>query len=134
MSVILSHADIPTVAGGFIGVDIFFVISGYLIMSLIVEDRGELGLMSFYERRARRIIPALYFTLIFCTLLAWIWLLPHQLKDFGNSLTTASLFLSNFYFWQTSGYFAIETKENPLSNTWSLSVQAQFYLLSPVFF
>ena len=98
--VILFHAGFEIFSGGFIGVDVFFVISGYLITSIIIEDikNSRFDLFHFYERRVRRIIPALFFLMIVCFPFALAWMLPNQMKDFSQSLIAVSLFVSNFLF------------------------------------
>ena len=119
--------------GGYLGVDIFFVISGYLITNFILSDleRGKFKFVDFYERRARRLLPAL-FTVIFASIIAgYIFLLPNQLKDLSNSALSSLLFLSNFYFYFADNYFAEASSLKPLLHTWSLSVEEQFYFLFP---
>ena len=134
MSVILFHADFHHVRGGFLGVDIFFVISGYLITTIIVNDieKDEFSIVRFYERRARRILPALFLTLLICVILAYYVMVPSQLLSFSNSLIGVGLFVSNIIFWSQSGYFDEASAEKPLLHTWSLSVEEQFYLLFPL--
>lgn len=132
--VILFHSGSKTFSGGFVGVDIFFVISGYLITSIIVAEleQGTYSLLNFYERRARRILPALFFMMI-CTLpFAWMWMPPLDLISFSESLAATSLFSSNIYFWKTSGYFDAASELKPLLHTWSLAVEEQFYFLFPI--
>ena len=133
--VILFHAGFDIFSGGFIGVDIFFVISGYLITTILLEDieEGRFSLVNFYERRARRIIPALFFVVIVCIPFAWMWMLPSQMKDFSQSLVAVSLFASNILFWQESEYFTAFEQEKPLLHTWSLAVEEQYYILFPIF-
>lgn len=120
--------------GGFVGVDVFFVISGYVITSIITNelDSGTFNISSFYARRARRIIPALLAMTVATTALAWIWLLPNDMKDFGASLITAPLFISNFLFWLNAGYFERASELKPLLHTWSLAVEAQYYITFPL--
>ena len=133
--VILFHAGFKGFSGGFIGVDIFFVISGYLITSIILNDKkeGKFSIVQFYERRARRILPALFF-LILCTLpFAYFWMIPHQLEEFGLSIISTVFFVSNVYFWRHSDYFDGAVESLPLIHTWSLSVEEQFYLIFPIF-
>jgi peptidoglycan/LPS O-acetylase OafA/YrhL len=100
--VILFHADFALFAGGYVGVDVFFVISGYLITMILIEDleAKRFSLKRFYERRARRILPALFFMMIFCVPFAWVWMLPSQFSDFSQALIATSLFASNILFWQ----------------------------------
>lgn len=133
--VILFHAGFEIFSGGFIGVDVFFVISGYLITKIIIEDieNKEFSIINFYERRARRILPALFFLMFICIPFAWFWMLPSQLKDFSQSLTAVSLFVSNFLFWSEAGYFGPNSEEKPFLHTWSLAVEEQYYFLFPLF-
>lgn len=133
--VILFHAGLELLSGGFLGVDVFFVISGYLITAIIIEDLETkcFSLVKFYERRARRILPALFFVIVCCIPCAWAWMLPSNIKDFSQSLVAVSLFSSNFLFWIESGYFASISEQKPLLHTWSLAVEEQFYLLFPMF-
>lgn len=132
--VILFHAGLSAFAGGFVGVDVFFVISGYLITGIIVagQDKGRFTILGFYERRARRIIPALFVVMLCCLPFAWVWMLPAQMKSFGESIIAVCLFYSNVLFWQQSGYFAAAAELQPLLHTWSLAVEEQFYLVFPL--
>ncbi len=132
--VILFHAGIAPFTGGFIGVDVFFVISGYLISTIILNemDAGRFSIMRFYERRARRILPALFFVMLVCILFAWFWLMPRDLKDFAESLAAVTLFVSNFLFWLEAGYFEATAELKPLLHTWSLAVEEQYYIFFPV--
>lgn len=134
--VVLFHAGFQLFGGGFIGVDIFFVISGYLITSIIIaeRERDSFSLLKFYERRARRILPVLFFVLLSCLPFAWAWMLPDQMTGFAESIIAVCLFASNFLFWSKSGsYFAAASEEQPLLHTWSLAVEEQFYMLFPLF-
>jgi len=133
--VILFHAGLPFFSGGFVGVDIFFVISGYLITSIIVDEleKGQFSIKTFYERRARRILPALFFVMAFCFAVAWILLIPSELEELSESIIGVMLFSSNILFWQTSGYFETEVDLKPLLHTWSLSVEEQYYVFFPLF-
>lgn len=116
------------------GVDIFFVISGYLITTIILKEKsaGTFTIAGFYERRARRILPALFFIILCCLPFAWFWLLPHELKDFGKSIVAVAFFASNVLFWKESDYFAPESELLPLLHTWSLAVEEQFYVFFPL--
>ena len=133
--VILFHAGFELFSGGFVGVDVFFVISGYLITTILVEDieNQRFSIVNFYERRARRILPALFFVMLCCLPLAWMLLLPNQMKDFAQSLVAVSLFASNILFWRESDYFSAAAEDKPLLHTWSLAVEEQYYILFPVF-
>lgn len=133
-SVVLYHADYRWLPGGFTGVDVFFVISGYLITRLIAEDvaQGRFSLRNFYERRARRILPALFVVLSAATAAAVAWLAPADLAQFGQSLAATAVFGSNIWFWQHAGYFDAPVESAPLLHTWSLAVEEQFYLLYPL--
>ena len=133
--VILFHAGFAPVSGGFVGVDVFFVISGYLITTILIDDieAGRFSIINFYERRARRILPALFFVMLCSLPFAWAWMLPNQMKDYSQSLFAVTLFGSNFLFWRTSGYFAAAADEKPFLHTWSLAVEEQYYVLFPIF-
>jgi peptidoglycan/LPS O-acetylase OafA/YrhL len=133
--VILFHAGFAPFSGGFVGVDVFFVISGYLITKIIIDelDAGRFSLTKFYERRARRILPALFLVMMTCIPFAWMWLTPDDLKSFGQSVAAVSLFSSNILFWLESGYFDTAAELKPLLHTWSLAVEEQYYLLFPLF-
>jgi peptidoglycan/LPS O-acetylase OafA/YrhL len=135
VSVMLFHGGFSIASGGFAGVDIFFVISGYLITTIILSelDAENFSIIRFYERRARRILPALFFVLFFCLPFAWFWLLPQDIKNFSQSLVAVSLFASNILYWRTSGYFDTTAELKPLLHTWSLAVEEQYYTIFPVF-
>src|SRR5450755_3821651 len=123
--VILYHAGLKGFSGGFVGVDVFFVISGYLITTIILteRERGSFSLIRFYERRARRILPALFVVMAACLVAAWIVLVPGDLKKFGRSVVAVSVFASNILFRIESGYFDTEATLKPLLHTWSLAVE-----------
>jgi len=135
LSVILFHAGFEWFSGGFIGIDVFFVISGYLITTIIISEmaEGKFSIVNFYERRARRILPALFFVMAACLPFAWLWLTPNDLKNFGQSLIAVSTFSSNILFWLEGGYFDTATELKPLLHTWSLAVEEQYYILYPIF-
>ncbi|MEQ1767761.1 MAG: acyltransferase family protein, partial [Methylotenera sp.] len=128
-------AGFQSFSGGFVGVDVFFVISGYLITSILLAEleAGRFSILNFYERRARRILPALFFVMLICIPFAWLWLLPQDMKTFTRSLIAVAGFVSNIYFWQTSGYFETAAELKPLLHTWSLAVEEQYYLFFPIF-
>lgn len=133
--VILFHAGVEFLAGGFVGVDVFFVISGFLITSIIARelDAGNFSIWRFYERRARRILPALFFVLAVTTIAAYVIMLPNELADFGKWLNGVIFFVSNIVFWREAGYFEGASELNPLLHTWSLAVEEQFYIFFPPF-
>ena len=133
-TVILFHAGIAGFSGGFLGVDVFFVISGFLISSILMHEMegDRFSLVRFYERRARRILPALFVMMALVTVAATAILLPDDLMRFGRSLVAVPLFVSNLLFRRESGYFAPVNELKPLLHTWSLAVEEQFYLLFPL--
>ena len=140
-AVILYHAQITIFGhqpfkGGFIGVDIFFVISGYLITSIILNElvtTGSFSFKYFYERRVRRILPALLFVMLLSFPFAWMYLLPSSFVDFSKSILYSLGFSSNFYFWFSGQAYSAESSLlKPLLHTWSLSVVEQFYILFPI--
>lgn len=135
LPVIFFHAGFEIFCGGFIGVDIFFVISGYLITTIIFDEKeaNKFSIVNFYERRARRILPALFLVMAICLPFAWVWLMPSDLKEFAQSLTAVTVFSSNILFWKTSGYFESAAELKPLLHTWSLAVEEQYYLIFPLF-
>jgi peptidoglycan/LPS O-acetylase OafA/YrhL len=135
LPVILFHAGFETFSGGFVGVDVFFVISGYLITTIILSEleQDKFSIVNFYERRARRILPALFLVMLICLPFAWFWLLPRDMKDFSQSLVAVSIFASNILFWTKSGYFDTAAELKPLLHTWSLAVEEQYYVLFPIF-
>jgi len=132
-TVLLDHLDVPGFAGGFIGVDVFFVISGFLITTLIAEAQaaGGFSLARFYERRMRRIFPALFATLAVTLALGAALMTPADYEDLGKAAAAAAISGANLWFWSTSGYFAPEAERLALLHTWSLAVEEQFYLLFP---
>jgi peptidoglycan/LPS O-acetylase OafA/YrhL len=134
LSVLAFHIELKGVPGGFVGVDVFFVISGYLISSIVFSEiaASRFSVVAFYERRIRRIFPALFGMLAVFGVVAAIYLLPTELVDCGKSMLAATASLSNFYFWQHSGYFDSPISQ-PLLHTWSLAVEEQFYIIFPLF-
>ncbi len=134
LSVIAFHAAPAQVPGGFVGVDIFFVISGFLITSLLHKEiaRNAFSLPKFLARRARRIVPALAVVMLATFIAAFFILSPEQMREFGRSITSASLFGANIHFYRTTDYFALSAQEQPLLHTWSLAIEEQFYLIWPL--
>ena len=135
LSVIFFHFGIPGFSGGYIGVDIFFVISGFLITRIIVAEielTGQFSFINFYQRRVRRLFPALLFVLILTSLAALVLFTPENLVQYGGSLASAALSASNVLFWFESGYFDSASHIKPLLHTWSLSVEEQFYMIWPL--
>jgi peptidoglycan/LPS O-acetylase OafA/YrhL len=133
LSVVFYHVNIPGFSGGFVGVDIFFVISGYLITSLILKDMDDdcFSFFKFYLRRAKRIFPALIVVLITTTIASWFILFPYEFQKFGRSLFHTTFFASNIYFAHDAGYFSAPAIDKPLLHTWSLAIEEQFYIVFP---
>ncbi len=133
LAVVAFHYDVPGLAGGYVGVDVFFVISGYLITRLIVRslDEGRFSVRDFYERRIRRIFPALFAVLAATYLIGLLILLPPGLRELGESALATLGFVSNVLFWSQTGYFDAPAVTKPLLHTWSLAVEEQFYLFFP---
>ncbi|KJZ19947.1 acyltransferase family protein [Loktanella sp. S4079] len=134
--ILFFHAELPNVAGGFIGVDIFFVISGYLITGLIADDlrQQRFRLREFFVRRIFRLAPALLATIVITLIAGWFVLPPGLYTETAFASLAALFSASNVYFWWNTGYFDTIASQKPLLHTWSLGVEAQFYLLWPVFF
>ena len=133
ISVLVFHIGLSRFQGGFVGVDVFFVISGYLISSIIFAEinASRFSIVGFYERRIRRIFPALFAMLAVSTVAAALCLLPSELVDYAKSMLSATCSASNIFFWLHSGYFDAPTSK-PLLHTWSLAVEEQFYLTFPL--
>jgi peptidoglycan/LPS O-acetylase OafA/YrhL len=132
--VLLFHTGFQAFSGGFIGVDIFFVISGYLITSIILHDqhRDKFSIVQFYERRARRILPALYLVMAVTSIFAYAWMLPDELKNFGQSVLATTLFSNNALLALTANYWSLAGEFKPLLHTWTLGVEEQYYVLFPL--
>tara|TARA_B100001121_G_scaffold278771_1_gene269566 strand:- start:461 stop:2500 length:2040 start_codon:yes stop_codon:yes gene_type:complete len=134
LPVVFYHAGFELFSGGYVGVDVFFVISGYLITSIILRELNDntFSLKIFYERRARRILPALTFIIIVSSFFAFIFLTKSELVGFFQSVKATLLFYSNFYFWKSTPYFKTDSDFEPLLHTWSLSIEEQFYIVFPI--
>ena len=135
LPVVLFHYRVPYFSGGFVGVDVFFVISGFLITSLIAGEMadGRFSILHFYERRIRRIFPALFAMLAVATLAAYFLFFPADLLLYADSLLATAGFASNFEFWREAGYFDAWSFQKPLLHLWSIAAEEQFYLLFPAF-
>lgn len=133
LAVIIAHTGLGWLPGGFVGVDVFFVISGFLITGIILRDleRGSFRFRAFYVRRIRRILPALFVMLAITSVFAWVLLSPSEIRDFSASVFFSILFMSNGYFIDFIDYFAPSSYSIPLLHTWSLAIEEQFYLLFP---
>src|SRR5580698_285741 len=134
LAVVAFHFEAPAVFGGFVGVDIFFVISGYLITGIIASEvkDGTFSFAQFYERRVRRLFPALYAMVALTAIPSFHYLLTSELAEFFRSVAAVVTFTSNFFFWLQTGYFDHAAVEKPLLHTWSLAVEEQFYLALPL--
>ena len=132
--VIFFHAGFNFFSGGFVGVDVFFVISGYLITTIIIKELNNdtFSIKRFYERRARRILPALIFVILISSIISFIFLTRSELGSYFKSVIATLLFFSNFYFYKTTPYFRSESDLEPLLHTWSLSIEEQFYIIFPI--
>lgn len=135
LAVILYHAGLKALPGGYVGVDIFFVISGFVITSAVQPDMaaGRFLVRDFYERRIRRIFPALFAMVAASLCVGWWVMMPDDLKRLGQSSVANAVFASNFFFLKDSGYFGATAAAKPLLHTWSLAVEEQFYLLLPLY-
>jgi len=134
LAVVFYHSGLGIVSGGYVGVDVFFVISGFLITTIIVRELAEdkFSIVGFYERRMRRILPASIATVTVCLIVGYFLL---ETKDFGNlarSTIANSLFLSNVFFYMQTGYFDAAAELKPLLHTWSLSLEEQYYVITPI--
>lgn len=135
LSVVVFHAFPALISGGFVGVDIFFVISGFLISKHIWEELGSgtFSIRTFYARRVRRIFPALAVMLLACLVMGWIVLTPAEYEQLGKHVVAGALFLSNIVFWKEAGYFDNAADTKPLLHLWSLGIEEQFYIVWPLF-
>jgi peptidoglycan/LPS O-acetylase OafA/YrhL len=136
VSVILAHAGIKWLSGGFIGVDIFFIISGYLITRHVLGsvEEGRFSFADFYIRRMRRLLPALFVVLSSTIPFSWYLLMPDEFTLYAQSLLGSIFFSANLVFWQTTNYFSPSVEQMPLIHIWSLGVEEQFYLFFPIAF
>jgi len=134
LSIFLFHINAGWVPGGYVGVDIFFVISGFLIGGIVHGQlaAGTFSIVNFYERRFRRIIPALFAMLLIVTAIGYVYLFPTIYEDFAKSSLASAFSVSNIYFWQTTRYFGLDGHSKPLLHTWSLGVEEQFYIFFPL--
>ena len=135
LAVVLYHFDTPVLGGGFVGVDIFFVISGFLIGGILWKEYNETGRISlarFYQRRIKRLAPAYFAMAIVTSAFAWAILLPYEFREFGKMLIAATFYFSNILFFRQTGYFDTAGEEKALLHTWSLSVEEQFYIFLPL--
>lgn len=132
--VLLFHAKVPFIPGGFLGVDLFFVISGFLITGDIIRriEEGKFSFVSFYDRRARRILPALLLVIIAVCLLAPFFMVPYDIKNLGQSVFASIFAANNILLFLTSGYWSHAAEFKPLYHTWSLGVEEQYYFLVPI--
>ncbi|WP_152476323.1 acyltransferase family protein [Roseovarius sp. THAF9] len=134
--VVLFHFNLAGLQGGFVGVDVFFVISGFLIGGILwdeLRETGRIRLGRFFLRRVRRLAPAYYVMAFASFIAAWFILLPFEFREFGKELIAATVYLSNVLFWRSAGYFDVLGEERVLLHTWSLAVEEQFYLFLPLF-
>jgi peptidoglycan/LPS O-acetylase OafA/YrhL len=134
LAVVAFHAAPGRLPGGFIGVDVFFVISGFLISSILLNslEKGSFSLLEFYQRRVRRIFPALFVVLLACAVAGWLFLLPSEYQQLGKHMAAGTAFVSNFALWNESGYFDISAMYKPLLHLWSLGIEEQFYIFWPL--
>ncbi|RYZ97342.1 MAG: acyltransferase, partial [Sphingobacteriaceae bacterium] len=132
--VLLFHFKVPYFSGGFSGVDVFFVISGYLMTKIIMNDinSDNFSVLAFYGKRLRRIVPALLFLILILTVVCFFLYFPHDYQSIEKNCVSSVLFISNIIYWQTAGYFDRNSEANVLLHTWSLSVEWQFYMIYPL--
>jgi peptidoglycan/LPS O-acetylase OafA/YrhL len=134
LSVVAFHAFPLRMKGGFIGVDVFFVISGFLISTIIFENlgKGTFSFTEFYARRVKRIFPALAVVLGACLIFGWLALLPDELNQLGKHIAAGAGFVSNLVLWGEAGYFDNAAETKPLLHLWSLGIEEQFYIVWPL--
>lgn len=134
LPVIIFHSGLNLLPGGYVGVDVFFVISGYLITTIIASEADDMNfsLLRFYERRFRRILPALFVVIVSTIPLSIIWIFPKDLVDYFQSIASVGIFSSNILFWLEADYFGGASELKPLLHTWSLAVEEQFYIFFPL--
>lgn len=134
LPVIFVHAGFNIFSGGFVGVDIFFVISGYLITNILLKEleSDKFSIINFYDRRARRILPALFAVLLFCLVLGYFTMMPDEFKNLGQSFVATTFFSNNILLALTSGYWELASEYKPLLHTWSLGVEEQYYIIIPL--
>jgi peptidoglycan/LPS O-acetylase OafA/YrhL len=134
LPVLFFHAGFSLFPGGYTGVDIFFVISGFLITQILLDEVKEnrFSIINFYRRRARRLLPALFSVLFFATVVGTLIIPPELFREYGQSLVSVGLFISNIFFFQETGYFGFAAEKMPLLHTWSLAVEEQFYVVTPL--
>lgn len=133
LPVLFFHAGFSLFSGGYVGVDIFFVISGFLITNILLQELADqkFSVLNFYQRRARRILPALFSVLLFTSVAAALIIPPELFREYGQSLVSVVLFTSNIFFYLDGGYFGFDAEKIPLLHTWSLAVEEQFYIVVP---
>ena len=134
LAVVLFHAFPRVIRGGFVGVDVFFVLSGYLITGIILEDlgAGRFSFAAFYGRRVRRIFPALVVVLVAVAAIGWLFLFAREFLQLGRHVAGGAAFVSNLVLWNESGYFDNASETKPLLHLWSLGIEEQFYLAWPL--
>jgi peptidoglycan/LPS O-acetylase OafA/YrhL len=134
LAVVIYHAFPKILKGGFIGVDVFFVISGYLISTILYEDfsKGRFSFANFYSRRIKRIFPSLIIVLFSCFMFGWFVLTAEEYRQLGKHIAAGAGFISNFIFWNEAGYFDNSADTKPLLHLWSLGIEEQFYIIWPL--